>query len=350
MKIDAIMDKIELVLKRDYQTTLLDATPQQLHDALGAVVMGAIAEQWYESRHAHARTREACYFSAEYLVGRMVYNNLFSLGMLDEIKEEFQNRGLDLAVFEDIEDAALGNGGLGRLAACFLDSAATMNLPLDGYGLRYKYGLFKQTFSDGFQVESADDWQRGGDPWSRRRDTHEVLVSFKNETVRAVPYDMPVIGYGTENIGTLRLWQSEPMVDFDFKLFNDQEYALAVLEKNRVEDITRVLYPNDSTPAGKELRLKQQYFLSSASLQDILFRYKRENRPIERFADSVTIQLNDTHPTVSIPELIRLLMKEGLGFEQAFEVAQRTFNYTNHTVMAEALEKWDVDLFRGVLP
>lgn len=350
MKIDAIMDKIELVLKRDYQTTLLDATPQQLHDALGAVVMGAIAERWYESRHAHEHTREAYYFSAEYLVGRMVYNNLFSLGMLDEIKEEFQNRGLDLAVFEDIEDAALGNGGLGRLAACFLDSAATMNLPLDGYGLRYKYGLFKQTFSDGFQVESADDWQRGGDPWSRRRDTHEVLVSFKNETVRAVPYDMPVIGYGTENIGTLRLWQSEPMVDFDFKLFNDQEYALAVLEKNRVEDITRVLYPNDSTPAGKELRLKQQYFLSSASLQDILFRYKRENRPIERFADSVTIQLNDTHPTVSIPELIRLLMKEGLGFEQAFEVAQRTFNYTNHTVMAEALEKWDVDLFRGVLP
>ncbi len=350
MNIENIMEKIELVLKRDHQTNLCDATPQELHNALGSVVMGAIAEQWYESRHTHERVREAYYFSAEYLTGRMVYNNLFSLGLLEQVREAFASRGLNLAVFEEIEDAALGNGGLGRLAACFLDSAATMNLPLDGYGLRYKYGLFKQSFSDGFQVESADDWQRGGDPWSRRRDTHEVLVHFADQTVRAVPYDMPVIGYGTNNIGTLRLWQSEAMEDFDFKLFNDQEYALAVLEKNRVEDITRVLYPNDSTPAGKKLRLKQQYFLSSASLQDIMFRYKRENRPISAFADFVTIQLNDTHPTVSVPELIRLLMNEGLEFEEAFRIAQRTFNYTNHTVMAEALEKWDVELFRQVLP
>ena len=350
MKIDQIMDQIELVLKRDHQVELAAATTGQLHEALGRVVMDAIAEDWYESRHAHERTREAYYFSAEYLMGRMVYNNLFSLGILDQVREAFASRGLDLNMFEDIEDAALGNGGLGRLAACFLDSAATLNLPLDGYGLRYKYGLFKQSFKDGFQNEEADDWQRLGDPWSRRRDTHEVTVTFADQTVRAIPYDMPVIGYGTRNIGTLRLWESAPLPEFDFKLFNDQEYALAVLEKNTVEDITRVLYPNDSTPAGKKLRLKQQYFLSSASLQDILFRFKREGWPITEFAKHVTIQLNDTHPTVSIPELIRLLMREGLDFDQAFAIAAETFNYTNHTIMAEALEKWDVDLFKSVLP
>ena len=350
MKIDRIMDLIELVLKRDHQVSLADATVGQLHEALGRVVMDAIAENWYESRHAHERTREAYYFSAEYLMGRMVYNNLFSLGILEDVRAAFQERGLDFGMFEDIEDAALGNGGLGRLAACFLDSAATMNLPLDGYGLRYKYGLFKQSFENGFQHESADDWQRLGDPWGRRRDTHEVTVTFADQTVRAIPYDMPIIGYGTNNIGTLRLWESAPIQEFDFQLFNDQEYAKAVMEKNTVEDITRVLYPNDSTPAGKILRLKQQYFLSSASLQDILFRYKREGHPIADFAKHVTIQLNDTHPTVSIPELIRLLMREGLDFEQAFSIAQQTFNYTNHTIMAEALEKWDVDLFRSILP
>ena len=350
MKTDQLMERIELILKRDQQVELAAATTAQLHEALGRVVMGAIAEDWYESRHAHERTREAYYFSAEYLMGRMVYNNLFALGILDQVREAFASRGLDLNMFEDIEDAALGNGGLGRLAACFLDSAATMNLPLDGYGLRYKYGLFKQSFKDGFQNEEADDWQRLGDPWSRRRDTHEVTVTFADQTVRAIPYDMPVIGYGTRNIGTLRLWESAPLTEFDFKLFNDQEYALAVLEKNTVEDITRVLYPNDSTPAGKKLRLKQQYFLSSASLQDILFRFKREGWPIAEFAKHVTIQLNDTHPTVSIPELIRLLMREGLDFDQAFAVAAETFNYTNHTIMAEALEKWDVDLFKSVLP
>ncbi len=350
MDTKTIMQQIELVLKRDAQVSLKEATVQQLHAALASVVMGAIADPWYESRHAHERTRSTYYFSAEYLVGRMVYNNLFALGILDEVKKEFEERGLDLAAFEDIEDAALGNGGLGRLAACFLDSAATMNLPLDGYGIRYKYGLFKQTFTNGFQTESADDWQRFGDPWSRRRDTHEVLVHFSDQTVRAVPYDMPIIGYHTDNIGTLRLWQSEAVEDFDFQKFNNQEYAVAVLEKNAVEDITRVLYPNDTTVAGKRLRLKQQYFLSSASLQDLMFRFKREKRPITEFADLVSIQLNDTHPTVSVPELIRLLMLEGLSFDEAFAIAQKTFSYTNHTVMQEALEKWDVALFRDLLP
>ncbi len=350
MNIENIMDSIELSLKQDHQVSLLEATTAQMHDALSGVIMAAIADTWYESRHMHERVREAYYFSAEYLVGRMVYNNLFVLGILGEVRKAFEERGLDFNMFEDIEDAALGNGGLGRLAACFLDSAATHNLPLDGYGIRYKYGLFKQTFRDGFQNEAADDWQRQGDPWSRRRDTHEVLVTFADMTVRAVPYDMPVIGYKTDNIGTLRLWQSEAVQDFDFKLFNDQEYALAVLEKNAVEDITRVLYPNDTTEAGKKLRLKQQYFLSSASLQDILFRFRRENRPMTSFAEHVAIQLNDTHPTVSIPELVRLLMREGIDFDHAFDIAAQTFSYTNHTVMSEALEKWDVDLFKQVIP
>ena len=350
MQLGNIIELMESVLKRDEQVSLEEATPQELHNALGQVVMSAISEPWYESRHADERTREAYYFSAEYLIGRMVYNNLYALGILDEVKKQFEERGLDIAVFEDIEDAALGNGGLGRLAACFLDSAATMNLPLMGYGLRYKYGLFKQSFEDGFQVENADDWQHYGDPWSQRRDSHTFTVCFANQSVRAVPYDMPIIGYKTNNIGTLRLWQSEPIQEFDFKLFNDQEYALAVLEKNAVEDITRVLYPNDSTKNGKQLRLKQQYFLSSASLQDILYRYKRENRPISQFADYVAIQLNDTHPTVSIPELMRLLMAEGMSFDEAFEIARKTFSYTNHTVMQEALEKWDLDLFKEVLP
>ena len=350
MNSENIMEKLETSLKLNFQVSLQEATTEQLHNALGKVVMGLLADNWYDSRHNHEKVREAFYFSAEYLVGRAVYNNLFALGILEDVRKEFAERGMDLAVFEDVEDAALGNGGLGRLAACFLDSAATMDLPLEGYGLRYQYGLFKQSFRDGFQVESADDWQKYGDPWSVRRQTHVVQVDFADMSVRAVPYDMPVIGYQTDNIGTLRLWQSEALTDFDFKLFNDQEYALAVLEKNAVEDITRVLYPNDTTPAGKMLRLKQQYFLSSASLQDILFRYKREDRPIRDFDKWVTIQLNDTHPTVSIPELIRLLMKEGLDFDEAFEITCRTFNYTNHTVMSEALEKWNVDLFKRVIP
>ena len=251
---------------------------------------------------------------------------------------------------EDIEDCALGNGGLGRLAACFLDSAATHDLPLDGYGIRYKFGLFKQEFVRGFQAEKADDWQRQGDPWSRRRDDKTVTVEFANAKVIAVPYDMPVIGYNTSTVGTLRLFQSEAVEEFNFAAFNSQEYALAVREKNAVEDITRVLYPNDSTYEGKRLRLKQQYFLSSASLQDIVRRHKRVFGTVENFAEMNCIQLNDTHPTVSIPELVRLMMNEGMSFEKALDTARRTFNYTNHTLMSEALETWDIGLFNTVIP
>ncbi len=351
MDAKGIVRRAEEELRSEYLVELNEATVAQLHRALSNAVMYAISDDWRRSRRAHEATRKAYYLSAEYLTGRMVYNNLYALGLLDDVKNILKYRGVDIAVMEDIEDCALGNGGLGRLAACFLDSAATHDLPLDGYGLRYKFGLFKQDFNNGFQAELADNWQKQGDPWSRRRDDKSVVVEFEGQKVMAVPYDMPIIGYGTDNVGTLRLWQSEPIEELDFGLFNAQEYALAVREKNQVEDITRVLYPNDSTEAGKRLRLKQQYFLSSASMQDIVRRYKRiRSKDFTGFAAHCAIQLNDTHPTISIPELIRLLMKEGMDFDAAFDTAAQTFSYTNHTLMAEALEKWHVDLIRSVVP
>ena len=351
MDAKGIIRRTEDILRNDYQIELNEANSKQLHRALSDAVMYAIADDWRRSRRARERGRRAYYISAEYLTGRMIYNNLFNLGLLDDVKHLLALRGVDISIMEDIEDCALGNGGLGRLAACFLDSAATHDLPLDGYGLRYKFGLFKQDFTNGFQTEYADDWQRQGDPWSRRRDDKTIVVDFgDNRRVLAVPYDMPMVGYNTSCTGTLRLWQSEAIEEFDFAAFNSQEYALAVREKNYVEDITRVLYPNDSTYEGKKLRLRQQYFLSSATMQDILRRHKRCYGEIGNFADQTCVQLNDTHPTVSIPELIRLLMAEGMDFETAFDTARRTFSYTNHTLMSEALETWDVELFRSVIP
>ena len=342
----------ESQLKYAYDVSLQEATPQELHEALGQAVMMSIADNWSNSKRARMHQRKAYYFSAEYLIGRLVYSNLYNLGILDEMKQLFAARGVDLAVLEEIEDAALGNGGLGRLAACFLDSAATTDIPLSGYGLRYKYGLFKQSFdADGSQKEAADDWSKYGDPWSYRRYNHTVKVSFPDHTVLAVPYDVPIIGYETNNINTLRLWQCEPETPLDFNAFNNQDYLRALDEKNKAEDITRVLYPNDSTWEGKRLRIKQQYVLSSASLQDMLRTYKvAHGNDLSHFADFYAVQLNDTHPAMSIPELIRLLMQEGMDFEQSFNIAQHTFSYTNHTVMAEALEKWDLDLMRSVVP
>ena len=351
MDAKGIIRRAEEELRSEYLVELNEATVVQLHRAISNAVMYAVSDDWRRSRRAHEQTRRAYYLSAEYLTGRMVFNNLYSLGLLDEVARLLKLRGVDISVMEDIEDCGLGNGGLGRLAACFLDSAATHDLPLEGYGLRYKFGLFKQDFKDGFQLELADNWQRQGDPWSRRRDDKTITVEFDGQKVLAVPYDMPIIGYGTDNIGTLRLWQSEPVEELNFALFNAQEYAEAVREKNQVEDITRVLYPNDSTEVGKKLRLKQQYFLSSASMQDIIRRYKRvRGNDFTGFAAHATIQLNDTHPTVSIPELVRLLMAEGMDFDTALDTAGRTFNYTNHTLMSEALEKWNVELIRSVIP
>ena len=347
-----ILKWTEAQLKYTYDVSLQEATPQELHEALGEAIMMAISDNWNNAKHVRMHQRKAYYISAEYLVGRLVYSNMYNLGILDEMKQLFAERGVDLAVLEDVEDAALGNGGLGRLAACFLDSAASCNIPLSGYGLRYRFGLFKQRFDQaGSQVEAADDWTKFGDPWSYRRYNHTVKVKFPDHTVLAVPYDVPVIGYGTSNVGTLRLWQCEAEEELDFSAFNDQDYLRALAQKNKAEDITRVLYPNDSTWEGKRLRIKQQYVLSSASLQDMIRVYKSAHgADLSNFAEYYAVQLNDTHPAMSIPELIRLLMNEGMDFDQSFAIAQKTFSYTNHTVMGEALEKWNLDLLRSVVP
>ena len=347
-----ILKWTEAQLKYTYDVSLKDATPQELHEALGQAVMMAISDNWSHAKKTRMQERKAYYISAEYLIGRLVYSNLFNLGILDEMKELFAQRGVDLAVLEDIEDDALGNGGLGRLAACFLDSAASTNIPLSGYGLRYKFGLFKQSFDgNGNQVEKADDWTKFGDPWSYRRYNHTVKIKFPDHTVLAVPYDVPIIGYDTKNVGTLRLWQCEAEEELNFDAFNSQDYLRALDAKNKAEDITRVLYPNDSTWDGKRLRIKQQYVLSSASLQDMIRTFKiAHGNDLSRFGEFYAVQLNDTHPAMSIPELIRLLKLEGMSFDDAFKVAQKTFSYTNHTVMGEALEKWPLDLLRSVVP
>ena len=347
-----ILKWTEAQLKYTYDVSLKDATPQELHEALGQAVMMAISDNWSHAKKTRMHERKAYYISAEYLIGRLVYSNLFNLGILDEMKKLFAERGVDLAVLEDIEDDALGNGGLGRLAACFLDSAASTNIPLSGYGLRYKFGLFKQSFDgNGNQVEKADDWTKFGDPWSYRRYNHTVKIHFPDHTVLAVPYDVPIIGYDTNNVGTLRLWQCEAEEELNFDAFNSQDYLRALDAKNKAEDITRVLYPNDSTWDGKRLRIKQQYVLSSASLQDMIRTFKiAHGNDLSRFGEFYAVQLNDTHPAMSIPELIRLLELEGMSFDDAFKVAQKTFSYTNHTVMGEALEKWPLDLMRSVVP
>ena len=339
-------------LKLNYDVSMKEASPNELHGALSHVMMMQLSRRWSECKAERKGKRHAYYFSAEYLIGRLVYSNLFNLGILDELKSLFAIKGVDLACLEEVEDAALGNGGLGRLAACYLDAAATENIPLTGYGLRYRFGLFRQRIDEnGNQRELADDWLKYGDPWSYRRDKHAVKIDFPDHTVMAVPYDVPVIGFQNGNIGTLRLWQCEAVEELDFDAFNAQDYQRALAAKNKAEDITRVLYPNDSQWEGKRLRIKQQYVLSSASLQDIL-RYYREcyGNDFSRFPEAIAVQLNDTHPAMSIPELIRLLMKEGFDFDAAFDMSRRVFSYTNHTVMGEALERWPLDLLRSVVP
>ncbi|MEE0186526.1 MAG: glycogen/starch/alpha-glucan phosphorylase [Oscillospiraceae bacterium] len=325
-------------------------TPQEIHNALGNAVMEYASENWQKSKNAHLNSRRACYFSMEFLVGRAVFNNLLCLGIYDETEAVLNEMGKSLSELEEIEDAALGNGGLGRLAACFLDSAASLDLPLDGYGIRYKYGLFKQGIENGFQTEIADNWTKYGDPWSVRHDEETVEVKFNGQTVKAVPYDMPIFGCKTNHVSTLRLWQSEAINEFDFNLFNQQKYTEATLEKNSAEDISRVLYPNDDTREGKKLRLKQQYFFCSASLQDITKKHFDRFGSLENISDSITIQLNDTHPVISIPEFIRILVNSGMDFERAFAITKKVFNYTNHTVMPEALEKWECGLVEELLP
>ncbi|MBQ3202749.1 MAG: glycogen/starch/alpha-glucan phosphorylase [Clostridia bacterium] len=334
-----------------WQAEPADLTPPQLHEALAHCVNHRIAAVRRRSAARHDSRRRAYYLSAEFLMGRLIHNNLLCSGLLDEATEALVQAGIDPARLEEIEDAALGNGGLGRLAACYLDAAATCSLPLDGYGIRYRFGLFRQRFADGFQLEQPDDWTRYGDPWSVRREEEAVTVTIADRPVRAIPYDMPIIGYGAKHVSNLRLWQAEPMAPFDFSLFNDQKYDRALQEKNRAEDLSRVLYPNDSTPAGKLLRLSQQYFFASASMQDILRRYEATcGKDFTLLPRAVSIQLNDTHPVIAVPELVRLLTKRGVPFGEAANIATTVFNYTNHTVMAEAMEVWDLSLIRKVNP
>ena len=339
-----------ILLTRDH-IALENANAAQLHNAVSAAAMEALAPVWTKKEAERAGRRQAYYISAEYLVGRLVYNNLYCMGLLADVKEQLSARGVDIAILEDIEDDAFGNGGLGRLAACFLDSAVTHDIPLTGYGLRYRYGLFKQSFVDFSQHEEPDDWSRFGDPWSIRRLDQAVVVEMKTGNVLAVPYDMPVVGYGAKNVGTLRLWQTESLHEIDFPLFNQQKYQEAAADKNKAEDIVKILYPNDSKKEGKQLRIKQQYVLVSATMQDILRAYKkRHGGDYAFFAAENAVQLNDTHPVMAIPELIRLMEKDGVSFEDAFQIAQQTFAYTNHTVMQEALEKWDLALLSSVCP
>lgn len=338
MSVFNFKEKIKAGLMEKYNVSPEKATVYQVHNVISDLVMADISEGWEKSSKIQNNGRRACYFSAEFLVGRAIQNNLLALGIEGEIKDALRELNISYDCLEDVEDAALGNGGLGRLAACFMESAATINVPLIGYGIRYKYGLFRQTIENGFQKEYPDDWTRNGDPWSVRCEKESVLVEFDDAKVMAVPYDIPVIGYKTKNIGTLRLWQAE-VLDTDSKE-----------SIKKVKTISDVLYPNDNDRDGKILRLRQQYFFCYASLKDIIAKHKLENGSINDLSKKITIQLNDTHPAVSIPTLICILIKdEGLTFEEALKISKAIFNYTNHTIMPEALEKWDESIFKEIL-
>ncbi|WP_306483996.1 glycogen/starch/alpha-glucan phosphorylase [Anaerococcus sp.] len=332
-----------------------ETSDKDRYNALCDSIIELINEEWRECKRSTRNERKAYYLSAEFLIGRSLGNNLINLGIYDEVKELLDEIGIDFEAIENYEDdAALGNGGLGRLAACFMDSAATQGIDLVGYGVRYREGIFKQKIEEGFQVERGDSWLKDGDGWSIRVDSDAKIVRFRDQQVKAVPFDMPVVGFENGRVNTLRLWQSEPFEEFDFAKFNNYEYDDAVAEKNRAEDITRVLYPNDMQRAGKVLRLKQQYFFCSASIQDMVEKYKRdfpEDLQFKNFAKYHVIQLNDTHPIMAIPELIRVLVDEnGIFFEDALKICNKVFAFTNHTVLQEALERWDKDIVLEVNP
>ena len=369
-----LKDSILRELRRQYGKTLEEAHEFELYNAVSKVALDYAMEKWYNTKKTYAKkqVKQMYYFSAEFLMGRFMGNNLINLQINDVIRETLNELGVDINKIEDREmDAGLGNGGLGRLAACFLDSLATLSLPGHGYGLRYKYGMFEQKIENGFQVEYPDDWTKYGDPWSIKRMDRVFEVKFggqievhrdefgkeyfkrvNTETVHAVAYDVPVIGYGNDTVNTLRLWEARSPEGFDLKLFNDQTYLQASAKAVQAEDISRVLYPNDTEKDGKLLRLKQQFFFTSASLQDIIRRYKSVfGNDFSKFAEKVAIQLNDTHPVVAIPELMRIFLdKEKLGWDEAWNICKNVFAYTNHTILSEALEKWDISLFQPLLP
>lgn len=365
---------IEDRLRRQYGKSMEEASRHDIYDAVSSAVMDMIQTNWMHYRKVcrEKKVRQMYYLSAEFLMGRMMSNNLINYGIIEGVRDVLQDYGIDYNVIEDQEtDAGLGNGGLGRLAACFLDSLATLDYPGHGYGIRYRYGMFEQRIENGCQVEYPDNWLLHRDPWETKRPDLAVKVLFGGtvvaeqqpngktsykitgaEEVTATPYDMPVVGFDTKVVNRLRLWEASAPDGFDLQLFNDMKYLQAVEKQNNAENISRVLYPNDSGPSGKTLRLKQQYFFVSASLQDLVAAFKCDFGPdLSKFADYNVIQLNDTHPVIAIPEMMRILMDEnGFGWDDAWRVVTKTFAYTNHTILAEALEKWPIDIFEGLLP
>lgn len=348
-----LKSRIEKQVEILFNKSIDEANSSEIYQGLSKALIESISKNWLETRKKYESGKQAFYFSAEFLMGRALGNNLINLGVETEVREILKEIGFDLNTVEDAEeDAGLGNGGLGRLAACFMDSLVTLDLPGQGYGIKYKNGIFKQKIVDGFQIETPETWLRYGDIWTICRPFDEIIVEFGDSKVRAIPYDMPIIGYGTENVNTLRLWEAKSINELNLKAFNDQDYDKALKEVNEAEDISRILYPNDSTNEGKKLRLKQQYFFTSASLQDIVRKFKKlHGKNFEELPEFVTIQLNDTHPVIAIPELMRILCDiEGLLWKDAWKIVEKTFAYTNHTILSEALEKWWIGLYEEVVP
>lgn len=359
-------------VKTLYRKTIDEATQQQVFQAVAYAVKDDIIDRWIATHKEYEKenVKTVYYLSMEFLMGRALGNNLINLTFYDEIKEALAELGFDLNVIEDQEpDAALGNGGLGRLAACFLDSLATLGYPAYGCGIRYRYGMFKQAIVDGYQIEKTDDWLRDGNPFEVRRAEYACEVKFGGyvrvenrngrnyfiqdgyQAIRAVPYDLPVIGYGNNVVNTLRIWDAEAIQDFNLDSFDKGEYQQAVEQQNLARTIVEVLYPNDNHYAGKELRLKQQYFFISASIQTAIKKFKENNSDLHDIPKKLVFQLNDTHPTVTVAELMRILMdEEGMEWDEAWEITTHTCAYTNHTIMAEALEKWPIELFSRLLP
>lgn len=348
---DFFKQSISSHIKANSGQDVSQATEAEVWAALSRAIIEHVADNWAETKKAYDKTRQEHYLSAEFLVGRSTLNNLVNLDIYDEAKDALKDLGFDLtSILEEENDAALGNGGLGRLAACFMDSSATLDMPVTGYGILYRHGLFKQVFDNGYQVETPDVWMEDDfAPVVPHRDEKQ-RIELATGDVYAVPYDLPITGYHTDNVNTLRLWKAEPLTPFDIHDFNAGNFQEALEEKNQAEDIWRVLYPNDTTHEGKVLRLKQQYFFASASVKDIIRRHKENHGDLRTFAEFNSLQLNDTHPVIAIPELIRLFMEEGIEFDEALEIAKATFAYTNHTVLAEALEKWDINIVKELIP
>ena len=371
---EVFIESVKSNLKTLYRQTLVDATKQQVFQAVSYAVKDTIIDNWMETQKVYEEEdpKMVYYMSMEFLMGRALGNNMINLTEYKEVKEALEELGFDLNVIEDQEpDAALGNGGLGRLAACFLDSLATLGYAAYGCGIRYRYGMFKQKIENGYQVEVPDNWLKDGNPFELRRPEYAKEVKFGGyirveydeatkrnkfiqegyQSVRAIPFDIPIVGYNNNVVNTLRVWDAEAINDFQLDSFDKGDYQKAVEQENLARNIVEVLYPNDNHYAGKELRLKQQYFFISASVQAAVAKYKKNHSDIRKFYEKATFQLNDTHPTVAVAELMRILLdEEGLEWDEAWEVTTKTCAYTNHTIMAEALEKWPIELFSRLFP